>query len=73
MIRWVIYSKDSDHKATPLFYEIYKERNLRYVFLMQSIIMVKYVKGSLFSVCFEFQVRSAEFRVSKKGMLEGIS
>jgi len=32
MIRRVIYSKDSDHKATPLFYEIYKERNLRCVF-----------------------------------------
>jgi hypothetical protein len=43
MIRWVIYSKDSYHKATPLFYEVYKERNLRCVSLMQNIIMVKYV------------------------------
>jgi hypothetical protein len=47
MIRWVIYGKDSDHEATPLFYEIYQGRNLRCVFLMQNIIMVKYVKGSL--------------------------
>ena len=39
-----------------LFYEIYKERNLRCVFLMQNIISAKNVNG------LGFGVKSSEFK-----------
>jgi len=57
--RWIICDLYSGHHATPLFYEIYKERNLRCIFLDTKYHRCKICQG-VFVLSSEFNENEGE-------------